>query len=89
VRVQIGVGDAGCEVRRVGERRLLVTGVRTPERTAPTVIGAGTPSPAPMPTKATPRVPTVVHEEPMANATTAATTAAAGRNVVGERISSP
>jgi len=60
-----------------------------PERTAPTVIGAGTPSPAPMPTKATPRVPTVVHEEPMANATTAATTAAAGRNVVGERISSP
>ena len=59
------------------------------ETTIPAVIGAGIPSPSPMPMEATPRVPTMVQEVPVATAQRLVTKKIVTKKILGLIIFKP
>ena len=60
-----------------------------PEIIAPAAIGAGIPSPDATPISATPTVPAVVHEEPVARDTTEQRITVATRKILGDSTFRP
>ena len=73
----------------VSDRGDILSPKYAPDIMAPAVIPAGTPSPLPIPISATPMVPTVDQELPVAVAITAQIRQLASRKTDGDKIFSP